>query len=206
MVLPNGTFVSADENTNPDLYFALRRGGGGTWGIVTSLVLRVYQNEKIAALTYDFESGVEEETFWSSVDAMWTYFTTWPEAGIWTYFSISCTDTVDCSFSMNPQLGIGMTVDELKTHTEPFIANFTTLGINVTTDYTQYAGYLDMFEGIWAPSTSTCSLWYIHSTSRLFPKTNWDNATILARQSAIIRNTTQTRGSYIAYNLAPAVN
>jgi hypothetical protein len=28
VVLPNGQFVTADENTNPDLFWALRGGGG----------------------------------------------------------------------------------------------------------------------------------------------------------------------------------
>lgn len=206
VVLPNGTFVSADENTNSDLYFALRGGGGGTWGVVTSVVLRAYENEKIAGLTYSFGSDIEQETFWYGIDAMWTYFSTWPEAGIWSYFSISCTDTVDCSLSMDPQLGIGMTIDELKVYTEPFIANLTALGINVTTSYTQYTGYLDMFESVWPSSSSTCSYWYFHSTSRLFPISNWANATVLANQSAVIRNTTQTRGQFIGYNSAPATN
>lgn len=206
VVLPNGTFVSADKKTNPDLYFALRGGGGSTWGIVTSVVLRAYGNEKIAALTYSFGSGVAEETFWSGIDTLWTYFPTWAEAGIWSYFTIFCTDRVDCSLSMDAQLGIGMSRDELNTHIGPFIANLTALGINTNTNHTEYAGYLDMFENMWAPSTSTCSYWYFHSTSRLFPRSNWANATILAKQSAIIRNTTQTRGTFMGYNSAPAMN
>lgn len=206
VVLPDGTFVSADPKNNPDLFFALRGGGGGTWGVVTSMVLRAYPDEQIAALTYDFGTGVAEETFWAGIDALWSYFTTWPEAGVWSYFTISCTDTVDCSIAMNPQLGVGMTVDQLKTQTEPFLANLTALGINVTANYTQYAGYLDMFEGVWPTSTSTCSYWYWHSTSRLFPRSNWADEAALAHQSAVIRNTTQTRGQYVGYNVAPAGN
>lgn len=86
---------------------------------------------------YAFGSGVEEETFWSRVNAVWTHFSTSPEAGIWSYFSISCTDTVNYSLSMDPQLGIGMAVNKLETYTEPFVADLTALGINVTTNYTQ---------------------------------------------------------------------
>lgn len=206
IVLPDGTFVSADESNNSDLFFALRGGGGGTWGVVTSMVVRAYETETITALTYSFGSGLDEETFWSGIDAFWGYFNTWPDYGIWSYFTISCTDTVDCSMSMNPQLGIGMTQAELETYTEPFIANLTALSINVNTTYTEYSSYLDMFDGVWPTSTSTASYWYFHSTSRLFPKSNWDNSTTIAKQSAAIRNTTQSRGQFIGYNSAPAVN
>lgn len=62
-----------------------------------------------------------------------------------------------------------------------------------------------MFEGDWASSTSTCGYWYFHSTSRLFPKSNRANATILENKSAINRNITQIRGQFIGCNSAPAI-
>lgn len=206
VVLPDGAFVSVDEENNSDLFFALRGGGGSTWGIVTSVVIRAYQNVKITALTYSFGSELDEETFWSGIDAFWSYFTMWPEVGVWSYFTISCTDAVDCSMSMNPQLGINMTKAELETEMAPFFADLLALGIDVNTTYTEYDRYLDMFDGLWPTSTSTCSYWYFHSTSRLFPKSNWDNAATLAKQSATIRNTTQARGQFIGYNSRPATN
>jgi FAD/FMN-containing dehydrogenase len=33
VVLPNGRFVKANENENPDLYWALRGGGGSKFAI-----------------------------------------------------------------------------------------------------------------------------------------------------------------------------
>lgn len=206
VVLPDGSFVTADSKTNSDLFFALRGGGGGTWGVVTSIVIRAYESEAFTALTYTFGSGLDEDTFWAGIDVFWSYFPTWPESNIWSYFTISCTDAADCSLSMDPALAVGMNATEFETSMAPFFANLSTLGIQVNTTYTEYASYLDMFEGLWPLSTSTCSYWYFHSTSRLFPKSNWDNATQLAKQAAIIRNTTQTRGTFIGYNAAPAAN
>lgn len=206
VVLPNGTFVTADSQTNSDLFFALRGGGGGTWGVVTSVVIRAYENEAFTALTYTFGSGLDENTFWNGIDVLWSYFPTWPRNNIWSYFTISCTDVADCSLAMNPVLGIGMNSTDLQTHMTPFFANLSALGVEVNATYTEHATFLQMFKDLWPISTSTCSYWYFHSTSRLFPKANWDNATVLARQSAIIRNTTQTRGTFIGYNSAPAMN
>lgn len=206
VVLPDGSFVSADENTNPDLYFALRGGGGGTFGVVTSMVIRAYPEVPITALTYSFGTGIAEETFWSAVDIFWNYFTVWPDLGIWSYFTISCTDTVDCVLSMAPQLAINSTQTDFETIIAPFFANLTSLGITVNTTYTQYSRYLDMFDGVWPSSTSTCNYWYFHSTSRLFPASNWNNSTMLAYQSSVIRNTTQSRGQFIGYNVHPATD
>jgi FAD/FMN-containing dehydrogenase len=41
LVTPAGEIVRADKDTNPDLFWALR-GGGGSYGVVTALEFRVY--------------------------------------------------------------------------------------------------------------------------------------------------------------------
>eukprot|EP00128_Syssomonas_multiformis_P015447 Colp12_sorted_trinity150504_noHs@18271 len=42
VVLANGTVVMANSELNPDLYWALRGGGGSTWGVITALTLRAH--------------------------------------------------------------------------------------------------------------------------------------------------------------------
>ncbi len=42
VVLPNGRFVTASETENTDLFFALRGGGGATYGVVTSLTVKAH--------------------------------------------------------------------------------------------------------------------------------------------------------------------
>jgi len=42
VVTPDGRFVTADERSNVDLFWALRGGGGGTFGVVTSVTFKVY--------------------------------------------------------------------------------------------------------------------------------------------------------------------
>ncbi|KAJ0107569.1 hypothetical protein J7T55_007759 [Diaporthe amygdali] len=207
VVLPDGSFVSADENTNPDLFFALRGGGGSTWGVVTSLVIRAYEDTTISTLSYSFGSGVDEHTFWTAMDAFWQQFTTWPEAGIWSYFSIACADVVNCTFSMAPQVAPGMNKSELEGHNAAFFANLSSLGITVDdASYNEYSGFLEMFDTTFLDTTNTAGYWYFHSTSRFFPEKNWETPEKFAQQSAAIRNTTQSRGSFTGYNSRPGVN
>ncbi|KAK7038750.1 hypothetical protein VNI00_010635 [Paramarasmius palmivorus] len=60
LVLPNGTFVKVDEQTNPDLFFALKAGGGfNNFGIVTSFTLRTFPQTDVwaAAIAYPLNAS-----------------------------------------------------------------------------------------------------------------------------------------------------
>jgi FAD/FMN-containing dehydrogenase len=53
VVLADGTAVVANAHAHPDLYWALRGGGGGNFGVVTRLVFRTYPVGQVA--TYAIE-------------------------------------------------------------------------------------------------------------------------------------------------------
>ena len=42
LVLANGSLVTANARHNSDLFWALRGGGGSTWGVLTTLTLRAH--------------------------------------------------------------------------------------------------------------------------------------------------------------------
>ena len=42
VVVADGSFITCDEKNNSDLFWAVRGGGGSTWGVITSLTLKVH--------------------------------------------------------------------------------------------------------------------------------------------------------------------
>lgn len=52
VVLANGTLVKADACTNPDLFWALRGGGGGTFGAVVHVHYKVHPKKNVVVLSW----------------------------------------------------------------------------------------------------------------------------------------------------------
>ncbi|KAL3474584.1 hypothetical protein BJX99DRAFT_174699 [Aspergillus californicus] len=56
-VLPNGTYVTANRCVNQDIFFALRGGGGGTFGVITEMSTLAHPERPMVAATVTF-SGI----------------------------------------------------------------------------------------------------------------------------------------------------
>ncbi|KAI8272682.1 FAD-linked oxidoreductase ZEB1 [Colletotrichum sp. SAR 10_98] len=209
VVLPNGRFVSVDENNYPDLFFALRGGGGSTWGIVTSLVIRAYPKTPITSLSYSFNTGgnVSTEAFWSGVDAVFAVFPEYADAGMFSYWSLVCTNKTDCTFSMLPQLGIDMNAAKLKSLSAPLFGNLSALHIPVSDiKYTEFNGVRDAVLSTWTVDGEFVGVWNFHTASRLFPRSNWEDPVKLAAQTKALRQTAEEGGRVMGYNIKTGVN
>ena len=51
VVLADGSIVTASPCQNPELFFAIRGGGGGTYGVVVSATVKAHPTTKVAAQT-----------------------------------------------------------------------------------------------------------------------------------------------------------
>src|SRR4051812_40448055 len=68
IVTADGTLVRADAERDPDLFWALR-GGGGNFGVVTAIEFRVYPVEELyaGAMFFEFERSAEMLHTWSEL-------------------------------------------------------------------------------------------------------------------------------------------
>jgi FAD/FMN-containing dehydrogenase len=68
VVVPSGDVVTASANNNPDLFWALRGGGGGNFGVVTSMTLATFATGDVDLVRLDFppSSSVQVLSGWQS--------------------------------------------------------------------------------------------------------------------------------------------
>ena len=201
VVTADGRFVTANAQENSDLFWALRGGGGATFGIVTSATIKAYPDMKVTSTSFSFSSAdVSHDTFWAGFRAYLNYFPANVAAGTYSYFFLF-PGGGDFSFIMQPFFAPNMSKTETKELLRPWMTDLSSLGIDIEPEYTEYSSFWDAWnasfplEAIMKTNVATAS--------RLWPRTNWDNETILNTTFDAIKASSIAGSSTIAFNIAP---
>jgi FAD/FMN-containing dehydrogenase len=109
VVTAEGKLLVATPLQNADLYWALCGGGGGTYGVVVSLTVRVYPDKRTSASNFAFTNeGVDQDTYYAAVSAYIKNSLTIADAGSVASFLLTNT-----SFTVAPITGYGLTKADL---------------------------------------------------------------------------------------------
>lgn len=214
VVLPDGRFVTANEDSYPDIFWAIRGGGGSTFGVVVSVVVAVYPKIPMSTVVYNFTTAtpgtnLTTDAFWAGMDAFWDTFLPNNEAGHYCYFSLACQtpdDVGNCTFTINIHLAPNMTAAQLRAHQGPLFTKLSALGIPISPVYKEYPSLYTAFVDTFPPSGERAGSTFTHSASRLFPRSNWAEPALLKRTAAAIRSSIEAGGNMLAYNIRAAPN
>jgi hypothetical protein len=201
VVTADGRFVTANAKVNSDLFWALRGGGGSTYGIVTSAVIKAHPDMKVTSTTFSYSTkNVSHESFWAGFRAYLTYFPANAAASTYSYFFILPSGE-DFTFLMQPFFAPNMTINQTQELLRPWTNDLSNLGININPNYKEY----DTFWSAWNASFPLEAIEKTHvaSGSRLWPRTNWDNETILNNTYDAIKASADAGLTTIAFNQAP---
>ncbi|KAK6353910.1 hypothetical protein TWF730_008331 [Orbilia blumenaviensis] len=64
LVTPSGKYITANECENPEYFWALRGGGGGTFGVVTSATIKTYPTQPISVAIQTFNLTSNNTDIW----------------------------------------------------------------------------------------------------------------------------------------------
>ncbi|KAL2189410.1 hypothetical protein L209DRAFT_749175 [Thermothelomyces heterothallicus CBS 203.75] len=206
VVLPNGRFVTANEDTNPDLYWALRGAGGSTYGVVTSVTIRAYPKIPNTLMTYFYTTSpnVTTDTFFASLGVYMSHFDRITAAGAYGYFIVVSIGPDQYLFSMMPLWGANMTKPQLTELATPLLNDLASLGIAITPNVTEYPSMFSAFNGAF-PAAEQVGAYDNHAASRIFPKESFEpdrlNDTLAA-----VRHAVEGGGVIVGYNIRAAPN
>ncbi|KAL5436005.1 hypothetical protein PMIN07_012137 [Paraphaeosphaeria minitans] len=137
-VTADGRFIVADAQTNPDLFWAFRGGGGGTFGVVTSILVRAFPLTSIASTSITFStisrpglSGISKESFWTGIKEYLNFSTPLCDNRGFGYNFIrhaSSSGATGLTFTSSLSLP-NRTLAELRSFTAPFLQRLNDVGI-----------------------------------------------------------------------------
>lgn len=88
VVLLNGTVVTANACNHPDLFYAIRGGGGGTYGIVTSVAMKAYPSPKTTSwkLSAMLTDPTKEAEWWNLMAELSRELKIYKDGGVQGYY------------------------------------------------------------------------------------------------------------------------
>lgn len=176
VVTPDGRFVSATaDGPHSDLFWAMRGGGGGTYGVATSMVIRAYRDVAVTASTFTIDSaamGLSADAFWAVVDSFFSHFPRFVAAGTYSYLHLT-SDPLP-SLNIGPFFAPGLDIAQSVDLIAPFLSDLAALGIDFEPEWIHYESFYDA----WLASfpLELVELPRFASSSRLWPRPIWDDA------------------------------
>jgi hypothetical protein len=90
IVIPEGKVLTANECQNKDLFWAIRGGGGGTFGVILSLTVNVFPMPSLstATVTMSARNGTKATKWWKIVASAHKDMIKLQDAGVMGYYTI----------------------------------------------------------------------------------------------------------------------
>ncbi|PHH68130.1 hypothetical protein CDD82_811 [Ophiocordyceps australis] len=157
VVTPDGRFITATHKNHADLFWALRGGGGSTFGVTTSVVVRLLPRIPTTTLWFSFTASgsVSNETFWQGVRAVFGSSEDLTRAGIMGYMSLRRNPPLDgnasYSLSFEPFMAPNISAEALTSTMKPITDQLNLLGIPYKSNMTSYASYHSAWLDTWPP-------------------------------------------------------
>ncbi|KXX81405.1 6-hydroxy-D-nicotine oxidase [Madurella mycetomatis] len=168
LVTADGRFVTADTKTNPDLFWALRGGGAGTYGVVTSMVVKAFPQLKVTTMQYNVTTNgnFTKEKFWQMQKAYVDGFQEYADMGYYSYYRIRHSGS-ETLHDMTSMVAPNTTESQFRVAMAPLFATWNTLGVPFTPIIREYDNYPDAWREAFPQEVWT---WAMRQASRFIPR------------------------------------
>ncbi|KAF1993860.1 FAD-binding domain-containing protein [Amniculicola lignicola CBS 123094] len=147
VVTADGRLVNASKNENSDLFWALNGGGGGTYGVVVSMIVKAHKEAKFSGASLSFStSNNAQESYYDAIQAFHEELPAIVDAGTMVIYILTSS-----SFMISPLSAYDKTATEVKAILAPFVSRLDSQGINYAADYNEFDTYYEHYDKYWGP-------------------------------------------------------
>ena len=145
----SGELIRASPLENPDLYWALSGGGGGTYGVVYSMTLKVHPNVLITGVKLGFTKSVgqaAEVNFWKAVEFYHSIAHKMSDENGTAVYVLTSE-----SFNIMPLTMPGKSKRDVENLLNPFMTRLSQLNITYDVEIQESSGYLAHHDAMFDP-------------------------------------------------------
>lgn len=202
IVTPDGRFVTADETQNQDLFWAVRGGGPATWGVVTSMTVKVHPKMVFSGMTWDTTTtamNITDDTFWKAIEAYWTRYPYFSDAKTYGYCRMSALPEGGYAWRGLPFMVPGMKLADFKTLVQPLLDDWAALGVDPGLEFFEH----DSLYEAWTRHfpTERVGSPYARTGSRLLPRKNWEDESLMKETIETVRGIVEEGAFLVHYNI-----
>ncbi|KAI7673542.1 FAD/FMN-containing isoamyl alcohol oxidase MreA [Hortaea werneckii] len=202
VVTSDGRFVTASENENSDLFWALRGGGAAAWGVVTSVTIKAYPTIQAATAGWSFSypADVSESTFKQAMKSWLSYFPRFADMGLYSYLNVVPAADGGRTFLMNPLVAPNQSLDDTKSIIQPWLNDIKDLGIELNATWNHYDSWIGVANN--ALTNGSANNYGSITSNRLIPRDNF-NGTLFDQTFDKLWEMVQAGNVVLPYNIAP---
>lgn len=210
VVTADGLFVTASETSNPDIFWALRGGGGGTYGIVTSAIIKAHPKIQVTHSTFmlgnstDASQLVSRENFFQVLRFFWESFPAYTDAGTYSFFHILNTNG-QITLRMTSWFAPGHTKESFANLSKPFFDKVEELGVPYQSplNTTYYESFFPAYWDAWGKNGFPLGLATSLPGNRLIPKSHWTDRDKLETTWTQLRTHIENARHFVCYFQSP---
>ncbi|KAH8654952.1 putative isoamyl alcohol oxidase [Tricladium varicosporioides] len=147
VVTASGRLVTASRTENPDLYWALSGGGGGTYGVVVSLTAKAHPDSTVSGAALSFLSATTKpDTFYKAIEIFHSLLPDMVDAGTMVVYYFN-----NAFFQINPLTAYGKTSSQVEIIMSGLVSALDKLNITYSVSYTQSATYTEHYNTYFGP-------------------------------------------------------
>ncbi|CAG8981889.1 hypothetical protein HYALB_00013562, partial [Hymenoscyphus albidus] len=217
IVLASGEFVTASPTQNEDLFWAVRGGGGSTFGIVTSMVVKAFPDVRTTVASFSW--GLEDvnltlEVFWAGIKSYFSRFEEFTNEGMAAEWYIWPEGDVTGGkvggkllFEIRQFFAVGKSMEQTQSLLAPWLEEMKRLGINLAMKMEEFPSYYQAY--YWTDKPRTGGSYMpptISYASRLIPRENFDKNGKLDETIRVLRDLINQDHSINGYQYSPTLS
>ncbi|KAI7779512.1 FAD-linked oxidoreductase YvdP [Diaporthe eres] len=187
VVTPDGKILTATPDQNSDLYWALTGGGGGTYGIVLSMTVKLHQDMSTGGATLSFTGSSDK--FWDAVRMFLMNLPAIVDAGATVYWWVVPGNTFVMPQSYLPN----GTAQDLERLLKPTLDALNQSGITYAFSSKNYPAFQDAFHTM----NPEMNITELNTGGRLIPRSLVSSNGSAARLSRTINHVLHNNGTFI---------